>query len=335
MSTKVSIIVPVYNTEDFMCRCVESLLGQTLQEIEIILINDGSTDLCGDICNSYCRQDSRVNVIHKENGGPSSARNIGIRKAKGEYIAFVDSDDYTESDFCESLYNAGVRFNVDIVNCDCYRESEKVERLGSEFKKDVVISNKEILQYLKKAHETKIIWFACRNLYRRSFLNDNNILFDEKILFGEDPVFNLYAFYYAKSLYSINKCLYYYVATANSLTQTQYKEDLLGKFTTQFEAKKTFYEKANLRDIAYQRDFFRNNIEHSLVMLLTNMYKTHHKDCLEQLRQIRESDFIRLSFENYKLSGRLSRKMQFIIYLLQNNKYFLVNLLYKIKKFTV
>ena len=118
MRPKVSIIVPVYKTKETLAKCVNSLLGQTLREIEVILVDDGSPDESGEMCDSFCK-DSRVHVIHKENGGLSSARNVGLKIAAGEYIGFVDSDDYVHPEMFYKLYNRIENDKSDICICSC------------------------------------------------------------------------------------------------------------------------------------------------------------------------------------------------------------------------
>ena len=103
---KISIIVPVYNVELYLEKCIESIINQTYTNIEIILVDDGATDSSGNICDLYSKKDSRIKVIHKRNGGLSDARNVGIEKAVGQYLMFVDSDDYIDKTMCEKLYNA-------------------------------------------------------------------------------------------------------------------------------------------------------------------------------------------------------------------------------------
>ena len=115
--SKISVIVPVYNVEKFIKRCLDSIINQTTKDLEIILVNDGSTDNSGKICDEYAKLDNRITVIHKENGGISSARNIGLDVATGEWIAFVDSDDYIEKDMYEVLYKTAIEKNVDICAC--------------------------------------------------------------------------------------------------------------------------------------------------------------------------------------------------------------------------
>ena len=120
---KVSVIVPVYKVENYLKKCVNSLINQTLKDIEIILVDDGSPDSCGKICDEYAKNDSRVKVIHKQNEGLSEARNVGIMAAKSPYIGFVDSDDYVAEDMYEMLYENLIKTNADVSVCglyDCY-----------------------------------------------------------------------------------------------------------------------------------------------------------------------------------------------------------------------
>ena len=121
-NSKISIIVPVYNVEHELSRCVDSILNQSYTNIEVILVDDGSTDRCPSICDAFVMKDRRVRVIHKPNGGLSSARNAGLREASGEWILYVDSDDYILNDSCERLIAVGAKYDCDIVSADAIRE---------------------------------------------------------------------------------------------------------------------------------------------------------------------------------------------------------------------
>ncbi|EKY29021.1 glycosyltransferase family 2 protein [Clostridium celatum] len=114
----ISVIVPVYNVEKYLKRCVDSILNQEMKEIEVILVNDGSTDSSASICDEYVRRDSRIKVIHKKNSRVAAARNDGIRLASGKYISFIDSDDWIESNMYKSMYEKAEEFNVDFIMCD-------------------------------------------------------------------------------------------------------------------------------------------------------------------------------------------------------------------------
>ena len=121
-----SIIVPVYKVpERYLRKCIESTMAQTLKEIEILLVDDGSPDQCGEICESYAKQDSRIKVLHKKNGGLSSARNYGCKAATGKWIMFVDGDDWIEPDMCQTMYELGEKKNVQLVMCGIVKDYGK------------------------------------------------------------------------------------------------------------------------------------------------------------------------------------------------------------------
>ena len=133
---KVSIVVPIYNVEKFLCQAVDSILNQSLKDIEIILVDDGSPDNCGKICDKYADKDPRVRVIHQKNGGLGSAYNSGIKAASGEYIGFVEPDDWIEPEMYEVLYNNAKKYNTDATKCDFYvydstaEKKDKIQNYG-------------------------------------------------------------------------------------------------------------------------------------------------------------------------------------------------------------
>ena len=173
---KISIIVPVYKVEQYLERCVNSLINQTYKNIEIILVDDGSPDQCPQMCDDYASEDSRIKVIHKKNGGLSDARNAGLRIATGEYVMYVDSDDYIELDSCEKLIKNAVD-NVDVV-VGAYKE---IRPTGVSFQQHTNLNENKI--YTAKEYVVHSIekneWYAPAwlNLYRRAFLIDNDLYY--------------------------------------------------------------------------------------------------------------------------------------------------------------
>ena len=190
---KVSIIIPIYNVEKYLSRCVASVLQQTLSNIEMILVDDGSPDKCPSICDQYKEKDSRIKVIHKKNGGLASARNAGLKIATGEYILFLDSDDWIEPETVEELVSIAEQYQVDFVRfrpmyagwpnhkdgslCDFGTESGMKE--GVYLKDDIV---REIYPRLFATPQLTLgaIVAAWRSLYRREFLQNNKLLFDAR-----------------------------------------------------------------------------------------------------------------------------------------------------------
>ncbi|MGN0384193.1 MAG: glycosyltransferase family 2 protein [Eubacterium sp.] len=165
----ISIIVPVYNVKDYLDKCVNSILNQTYKSIDIILVDDGSTDGSQDVCDKYASQDDRVRAIHKVNGGLSSARNEGLKFAKGSFVVFVDSDDYIEPDMMESLYNAYIKYDADIVCCGKYLESStgtKEVNCESEY----CISQESAIKRMLQLND--IDNSACDKLYKLELFDD-------------------------------------------------------------------------------------------------------------------------------------------------------------------
>ena len=205
---ELSIIVPVYNCEKYINRCVNSILNQKLKNIQLILIDDGSKDSSGNICDKYAAIDSRVLVIHNQNQGVSMARNCGLSAALGEYIGFVDADDWIDIEMYSTLIGLAKENNADIVMCDALTEySNKKNEIDtiSQLSKSCILKKNDY--YPKLLME--IAGSACRCIYKSSVIRDNNIVFDTKLKFSEDRVFNIYSFGYADVLYYLKKPFYH------------------------------------------------------------------------------------------------------------------------------
>ena len=230
MKPKVSIIVPVYNVEKYLARCLESLLNQTLTEIEIILVDDGSPDNCPQMCDEYAKRDSRVKVIHKSNAGLGYARNSGLDVAIGEYIAFVDSDDYVYTSMYETLWNEACACNADVVFCGfkseqrngIYKDSNEVaERTewNGEAVKDFMLDMIACAPYVKK--ERKYGMSVWHSIYRNSIIEDNRIRFhSEREVVSEDISFQVDFLLIAQKVEYLPQSLYNHSLNGTSLTET-------------------------------------------------------------------------------------------------------------------
>lgn len=213
-NSKVSVIIPIYNVGTYLRDCLESVINQTYNNMEIICIDDGSTDDSGKICDEYAKKDSRIRVIHKENGGVSSARNTGLKASTGDYVTFIDSDDYVEPDYIQMLYQG--MDNVDAVTCGRRIMQNGVE-LDREYPQDrIYLTNQQI----KEAYQAKKnLYRFFRNplkMYRRSVICD--LRFDESLTMGEDIVFNLYFLQRAKAVRTIAYCGYNVRKRMDSIT---------------------------------------------------------------------------------------------------------------------
>ena len=217
---KVSVIVPVYNVEKFLPRCLDSIINQTLKDIEIICINDGSPDNCLSILEDYAKKDSRIRIINQENSGPSVSRNKGILMAQGEYIGFVDSDDWLDPDFYEKLYAAAKESDADIAACGIkvYRKYSRVNYM-LKYTKEHCVNDLERKLYLCDVPETCNVW---NKIYRTTFIKNNNIEFEVGINFGEDVSFTVEALYYSGNLVIVPATLYNYERrNVNSIVKTK------------------------------------------------------------------------------------------------------------------
>lgn len=232
---KVSIIVPIYNVEKYLKKSIESLINQTLKEIEIILVNDGSTDNSLSICQGYALKDTRIKVVDKPNGGVSTARNIGLRHAQGEYIGFVDPDDWIEKEMYENMYNTITQTKSSICLSNYIIESkgkkEKVELKFEErtFSEEDMISNiiSRILgaKTLDKLNEV-IMGNVWRILIKREIIDKNNIRFLDEIKIMEDLIFLLQVLLKCNSI-SIDKGAYYHYINDHSSAMRSYKNEYL------------------------------------------------------------------------------------------------------------
>ena len=209
MHPKISVIVPVYKAEKYLHRCVDSILSQTFTDFELILVNDGSPDNCGTICDEYTTKDNRVRVFHKENGGVSSARNLGLDNAQGEYITFCDADDYVTPDWLMA-YSDSMLHNTDlaiqgynIIDCD----KRIIKHLPSQ-KGNSIEAKHELIISLICQGMYGYLWIK---LFRRQIIEENNIRFDIKSAFREDEQFFSKYLEYTTTFSCIDKENYFYI----------------------------------------------------------------------------------------------------------------------------
>lgn len=217
INAKISVIVPVYNVEKYLDKCVQSIVNQTYTNLEIILVDDGSSDNCPEICDTWAEKDSRIKVIHKKNGGVSSARNAGLDTATGDYIGFIDSDDYPDKDMYSYLISLFDQ-TVDIVRCT-YRkvfENGQAEEIVNDGRIAVKNSSDFLNDLLLDNSINSNCW--CK-LYRRSVIG--NIRFPQNILIGEDHLFNYRVIKNAKSIVLCNLSKYNYLIREDSVTNLQ------------------------------------------------------------------------------------------------------------------
>lgn len=218
----VSIIVPIYNVEEYLDKCIKSLVKQTYKNIEILLIDDGATDNSGIICDKWHDEDVRIHVYHIENSGVSFARNLGLREAKGEYISFVDPDDYVEENFIEVLLNLIVNNECDmaIINLIEKYPNGYEKKLGYRTE-NKLLNRQDFLNHLCEKNSYKS--GPCNKIYSRKVIVENNIFFDEGIYYGEDLYFIAqFAEKCNRFYYDFDEYLYCYYCREESATRTTF-----------------------------------------------------------------------------------------------------------------
>lgn len=215
--TKLSIIVPVYNVEKYLPKCLESLIKQTLKDIEIICVNDGSMDNSLAILKEFASKDSRIRIIDNQHQGVAKTRNTGIEQSTGEYIGFVDSDDYIDIDFFEKLYNSATKSNSDIAIASILKHKNFFNIYNAKYTKEetaITIQDK-----IKLCEDKKHFFFyAWNKIYHSGFIKENNIKFSEGQIY-EDVMFAIKALYYSNKIISVYGTKYHYIEHKNSLTK--------------------------------------------------------------------------------------------------------------------
>ncbi len=262
-NNKVSIIMPVYNVSEKLNKSLNSLINQTYSNIEILLINDGSTDNSGEVCDKYAQNDNRIKVVHKKNGGVSSARNIGLEIATGKYIMFVDSDDYTDEKSCEVMVKAIEKYDVDMVvsSYNTVYNGKVMKHICPEKVYNSVESMKD---------DFRLIYLDCflnspwNKLFKKEHITKG---FDENMRYFEDYYFVLDYMDNIRNLVTIDTPLYYYIEdTGNSLTKV-FREDTFDVFPKIYLRQKEFCHK-------YFGNEFDNELKSSL---LYGFYNTAQK----------------------------------------------------------
>ena len=276
----VSIIVPVYNIDKYIDRCVQSIINQTYKELEIILIDDGSSDNSGTLCDIWKKKDKRIKVIHKTNGGAADARNMGIKQSKGELLSFIDGDDEVDKTMYEKLVNAMIRNQTDISMC----RMEKIEKTRTYptrrflkiLEEEMVFSGKDAMRYLL---QDRIDCSPCLRVYKRKLWDDlmfpvGNTNEDFAVLY---KVFNS-----ANSIVYIPEILYHYYYRENSVTSAKFSEKQFDKIDNSLEMVE--YVQKNASELIMEARYY-------LVLQSTYLLK---KICLDRMEQLYEQRYYQM-----------------------------------------
>jgi glycosyltransferase involved in cell wall biosynthesis len=317
---KISIIVPIYNVEKYLRECIESIISQTYKNLEIILIDDGSPDNCGKICDEYARKDDRIKVIHKENGGVSDARNCGLDNATGKYLAFVDPDDYVDNTYIEKLYNAIKENNVQMSQCSLLKVNDNKENLGMfGYPSKEIKAGKDVLYDYYYAKQRFFFSALVSKMYDINLFKD--IRFSKGRIYEDD--FVSYKIYYNIDKIAIfNEALYFYRIREGSIMHTKFSiknyDDLINR-----EEQLKFF-KDNNEDELYDCAMYDYINMLSILYVQTKKYMPNSKDKQKELRSKYKSNY------KYVLKSKyipFKRKLKAIILLISPTCFFKVRLL--------
>lgn len=271
---KLSIIIPVHNAEKFLKKCLDSVINQTLTEIEIICIDDGSNDRSCQILEAYSKFDSRVKIISQQNNSPGASRNLGLEISIGEYVGFVDSDDYIDLDYFEKLYNAAVRNNADIACAGIIRKRKCTQKYRLYYSKEEVFEKINDKLEACTSIDGSYVWNVWNKIYKKSFLENLSINF-ENLPCYEDVNFTIMALFNSNRLTTVPNVFYWYVVNNKSLVKSsQTKEKQLAKYN------------AHKKMLQY---CFQNNIKLSDSSYII----TKKKFCLGYINLLKRKELIR------------------------------------------
>ncbi|MCC8052232.1 MAG: glycosyltransferase [Clostridiales bacterium] len=297
----ISVIIPVYNVEKYLRKCLDSVVNQTYRNLEIIIVDDGSPDNCGSICDEYAEKDNRIQVIHKANEGLSAARNDALKRVKGDWISFVDSDDWCELNMYEKAIEAARKEDVDILIYNLFRNFENKEVVIKAFSREFVTNDRKLISEMQLSALNKGYtpyggkWsqgYPWDKLFKASLVLQNGLIFDTKVKANEDVIFDLHAFQFAKKISYIDEELYHYRANPNSIGM-KYTPDRVDIDFQIYQVMNDIGEKYHLEGLYYQalnariventvlcgvRCFFHKKNKENIIKKLKYANKVLHKE---------------------------------------------------------
>lgn len=297
MNPKISIIVPVFNVESFIQTCIKSILNQTFNDFELILVNDGSSDTSGNICDEYSRKDERIIVIHKENGGQSSARNRGIDVANGDYIGFVDSDDWIDRDMYKILYSNAIETGTDISTCNITQYDKDNSKHFYCSETTDLLFNRDYAMYELYLNE-RLTFSPCNKIYNRELFQ--GIRFKEGFIL-EDMDFAYRIIHQSNKIYYTGQALYNYRYNPKSTMRKTFSKKRLDEF----EVRKnmyTFYLRnyPSHADEVYAEMFLTGLMLYINIEKYYNKEKDHYKYLIDIDRKILKSLILKKEYNSKK-----------------------------------
>lgn len=314
---EISIIVPIYNVESYLRRCIDSILKQTFSDFELILVDDGSTDRSGGICDEYAEKDGRVHVIHQKNSGVSAARNRGLAESVGKYVMFCDADDYVSSNWVSFLYQI-IRENPNDFVCCSFAKGQ----LGED---DYELLNKEDVSFLTyfelfKRGLSPYVW---NKIYLNKTLKDQRIRFDEQIKYSEDVKFNVAYCKTCERILSVNRNLYCYLDDESSASN-RYKADAFSLNFLPFTCRLPLIDQAELQEYC---DIWFYTFYH----LFENVFNPRNKQMsFAEKMKYNQAMLCSEEFQYCLHNATLSSEKYFIIEIMNKKNYYLLWFVQKI-----
>ena len=322
----ISVIIPVYKVEKYLKRCIDSVINQTYKNLEIILVDDGSPDNCPKICDDYSKKDKRIKVIHKKNGGVSSARNEGLKITKGNYIVFVDSDDWIESNFIKEMLTNLINSKVDYIVCGYNRVYDgKKEIINGNFNKKLISAS----NYLNKLLNVQNGYgFVHMKMINKKVLK--NIRFNEKLVVGEDALFNVEICKNIDKILIYNKPLYNYFFNSNSVVR-KYDVNYCNNYLKSMNAMKDYITK-NYTNKATIKNLYNYIVYH--ILLICVNYCFHPDNPKKGIKLLKETCNINLFKQAIKKSDykdlSISRKIS--LFTLKHKLYIIMAIICTIRQ---
>ena len=315
MSVKISVIIPVYNGDKYLDECVSSVVGQSLRDIEIIIVNDGSTDGSGKTADRFAESDGRIKVIHQSNRGVSAARNAALEAASGEYVGFVDSDDVAAPEMFESLYESAKELGADIVTSGyrSFNNAGESKLVPPPFAPGAVIDADDIKKIAAGMHSGGSFLFIWRSIFSLDLIRNGAISFDADIAIGEDTLFCMECYLNAKKAAAVGKAFYGYRIHGESAMRKKHKPKLASSLTAQY-IKKAELCRRFFPELA--EEYFKDAARHTATVLwnilICNIYQSGSKNKMKQLKSISRSEMFADCFKYFDTRLLMTRSLDTI-----------------------
>jgi len=340
MNPKVSVVVPIYNVECYLDRCVQSLVNQTLKEIEIILVDDGSPDKCPEICDEYAKKGYCIKVIHKQNAGLGMACNSGIEVASGDYIAFCDSDDYVGAEMYETMYEAALEYHADVVftGIQTVDEHGVVKPMSKPVQKAVLSQRKQIEAYLldmvasepSAVNDRDIQMSAKVVLYSREMIEKYHLRFEsERVFISEDLIWHIDVLAHASCVCLLPETFYYYYCNTTSLSKKVRTDRFVLFKSLHNEILRRCHSYGVSDEIKLRADRLLIGYARSDLKKVFNSIELSFKQKRELMVQVCEDAVWENIFKTYPIQV-MAWRHRVVLYLMEHKCYLLLNLLFRL-----